>query len=52
MLMVHNPSEPVYFGCRFKPFVKQGYMSGGAGYVLSREALRRFIEVRFLYEIT
>lgn len=43
--MAHNPSEAVYFGCRFKPFVKQGYMSGGAGYVLSHEALKRFIEV-------
>jgi len=24
-----KPSEPVYFGHKFKPFVKQGYMSGG-----------------------
>lgn len=45
MLMPYKPSEPIYFGCRFKPFVKQGYMSGGAGYVLSKEALKRFIEV-------
>ncbi|GAB6033393.1 hypothetical protein CHUAL_013156 [Chamberlinius hualienensis] len=44
MLLPHNCSEPVYFGCRFKPFIKQGYMSGGAGYVLSREALKRFVE--------
>ncbi|XP_029836768.3 glycoprotein-N-acetylgalactosamine 3-beta-galactosyltransferase 1 [Ixodes scapularis] len=44
-LLDKNSSEPVYYGCRFKPFVKQGYMSGGAGYVLSREALRRLIEV-------
>lgn len=44
MLMTHSPSEPIYFGCRFKPFVKQGYMSGGAGYVLSREAVKRFVE--------
>ncbi|XP_060898570.1 glycoprotein-N-acetylgalactosamine 3-beta-galactosyltransferase 1-B-like [Labrus mixtus] len=43
VLANHTPEEPVYFGRRFKPFVKQGYMSGGAGYVLSKEALRRFV---------
>lgn len=43
MLLPHNVDEPVYFGCKFKPFTKQGYMSGGAGYVLSREALRKFV---------
>uniref|UniRef100_A0AC35G8Z8 N-acetylgalactosaminide beta-1,3-galactosyltransferase n=1 Tax=Panagrolaimus sp. PS1159 TaxID=55785 RepID=A0AC35G8Z8_9BILA len=43
MLLAHNPSEPVYFGCKFKPYTKQGYMSGGAGYVLSREALNKFV---------
>ena len=37
-----NTSEPIYFGHRFKPFVAQGYYSGGGGYVFSREALRRF----------
>jgi len=42
MLEHQNSSEPVYFGCKFKPYVKQGYMSGGAGYVLSKEALTRF----------
>ncbi|KAK9883004.1 hypothetical protein WA026_001217 [Henosepilachna vigintioctopunctata] len=45
MLQPYHPSEPIYFGCKFKPFVKQGYMSGGAGYVLSHEALKRFVEV-------
>jgi len=33
----------VYFGRRFRPYVQQGYMSGGAGYVLSREALNRLV---------
>ena len=41
MLQAHNHTDPVYFGCKFKPYVKQGYMSGGAGYVLSKEALGR-----------
>ncbi|GLG95763.1 Glycoprotein-N-acetylgalactosamine 3-beta-galactosyltransferase 1 [Gryllus bimaculatus] len=44
MLSSHKPDEPTYFGCRFKPYVKQGYMSGGAGYVLSREAVKRLVE--------
>lgn len=44
ILASHSPEDPVYFGRRFKPYVKQGYMSGGAGYVLSKEALRRFVE--------
>lgn len=45
MLYAHSPETPIYFGCKFKMFVKQGYMSGGAGYVLSREAVRRLVEV-------
>ncbi|XP_013864569.1 glycoprotein-N-acetylgalactosamine 3-beta-galactosyltransferase 1-B [Austrofundulus limnaeus] len=44
VLANHTPDEPIYFGRRFKPYTKQGYMSGGAGYVLSREALRRFVD--------
>ncbi|XP_070000802.1 glycoprotein-N-acetylgalactosamine 3-beta-galactosyltransferase 1 isoform X2 [Penaeus vannamei] len=44
MLSSYDPNYPIYFGSRFKPFTKQGYMSGGGGYVLSREATRKFVE--------
>ncbi|CAM4704553.1 unnamed protein product [Leuciscus chuanchicus] len=44
LLSQHDTEEPVYFGHRFRTLVGQGYMSGGAGYVLSREALRRFVQ--------
>ncbi|KAH9487856.1 Glycoprotein-N-acetylgalactosamine 3-beta-galactosyltransferase 1 [Bulinus truncatus] len=42
---LHNksPTEPVYYGRKFKPIVNQGYMSGGAGYVLSKESLVRLV---------
>lgn len=43
MLKDKNTSDPVYFGHHFQTIVKQGYFSGGAGYVLSREALRRMV---------
>lgn len=36
-----DTNSPVYFGHHFKQIVKQGYFSGGAGYVMSKEALRR-----------
>lgn len=40
----YDPEKPLYLGRRFAPFIGQGYMSGGAGYVLSKEALRRFVK--------
>lgn len=43
MLYPYHPETPVHFGFKFKPYVNQGYMSGGSGYVLSKEALRRFV---------
>ncbi|XP_071051932.1 glycoprotein-N-acetylgalactosamine 3-beta-galactosyltransferase 1-like isoform X2 [Onthophagus taurus] len=47
MLYPYKPTDPLYFGCKFKynTYVKQGYMSGGAGYVLSKEALQRFVVI-------
>ncbi|KAI6237969.1 N-acetylgalactosaminide beta-1,3-galactosyltransferase [Aphelenchoides besseyi] len=45
MLLSYSPNDPIYFGCKFESKFKQGYMSGGAGYVLSREAVRRLVEV-------
>ena len=42
MLSGEDPSQPVYFGHHFSRFAKQGYFSGGPGYVLSKEALTRF----------
>jgi len=44
LLLNKNFSEPIFFGHKFKPFVEQGYFSGGAGYVLSKEAMIRFVE--------
>jgi hypothetical protein len=34
----YKSSDPVYCGHHFKTIVQQGYYSGGAGYVLSKEA--------------
>ena len=44
MLHTYDPSEPIWFGCKYQPYVEQGYMSGGAGYVLSRAALENFVK--------
>ncbi|XP_070566337.1 glycoprotein-N-acetylgalactosamine 3-beta-galactosyltransferase 1-like [Ptychodera flava] len=42
-----DPSQPHYFGRRFKPYVRKGYMSGGSGYVISKEALKRVVTKAF-----
>ena len=31
VLRERDPTVAEYMGCRFKPYMKQGYMSGGAG---------------------
>ncbi|XP_076464700.1 glycoprotein-N-acetylgalactosamine 3-beta-galactosyltransferase 1-like [Babylonia areolata] len=36
-----DPDKPFFTGRHFKPLLKQGFTSGGAGYVLSRAALKR-----------
>ncbi|KAH8294511.1 hypothetical protein KR044_013468, partial [Drosophila immigrans] len=47
MLYPYSPDEPIYFGYNYKlfntPEKNATYMSGGSGYVLSREALRLFV---------
>ncbi|XP_055592300.1 glycoprotein-N-acetylgalactosamine 3-beta-galactosyltransferase 1-like [Uranotaenia lowii] len=49
-LYPYSPDFPIFFGSKFRypEYVKQGYFSGGAGYVLSREALKRFVEQALL----
>ncbi|CAD5121054.1 DgyrCDS9594 [Dimorphilus gyrociliatus] len=44
MLMNKDSQSKIYFGRRFRPFVYQGYTSGGAGYVLTKEAVKAFVE--------
>ncbi|XP_049818915.1 glycoprotein-N-acetylgalactosamine 3-beta-galactosyltransferase 1 isoform X2 [Aethina tumida] len=44
LLEPYNPDEGHYFGLRFKPYVEHGYMSGGAGYVLSKKSVQKFVE--------
>ena len=45
MLKDVDPKAPVFYGARYDwQGFKDGYMSGGSGYVLSKEALRRFIQ--------
>ncbi|XP_072028343.1 glycoprotein-N-acetylgalactosamine 3-beta-galactosyltransferase 1-like [Amphiura filiformis] len=39
-----DPSEPVYYGRRFKSAMNtDGYMSGGAGYIMSKVALEQLV---------
>ncbi|CAL1532604.1 unnamed protein product, partial [Lymnaea stagnalis] len=37
-----STEKPVFFGQRLRYVVKRGYANGGAGYVISKEALRRY----------
>ncbi|XP_069977626.1 glycoprotein-N-acetylgalactosamine 3-beta-galactosyltransferase 1 [Penaeus vannamei] len=44
MLSNYDPKFPIYFGSRLRLFYKEGILGGGSGYVLSREATRKFVE--------
>lgn len=44
LLWHYDANEPGYLGFHFNKFVKSGYMSGGAGYVISNRGLRHLIE--------
>ena len=43
LLKDYDTTEPLYMGRRFKPYIQQGYMSGGAGYLLSKAALKKLV---------
>ncbi|XP_050400049.1 glycoprotein-N-acetylgalactosamine 3-beta-galactosyltransferase 1 [Patella vulgata] len=43
MLNSFDPKSPLFIGRKFKTVVPNGYMSGGAGYVLSRRALELIV---------
>ena len=45
MLQTYDPQDPIWFGCKYSPYVERGYMSGGAGYVLSKAAVERFVNL-------
>ena len=49
LLSGYNETEPIWFGCEFKVIVKDGYMSGGAGYVLSKGRILKRIKLGKLY---
>ncbi|XP_042893104.1 glycoprotein-N-acetylgalactosamine 3-beta-galactosyltransferase 1-like [Penaeus japonicus] len=42
MLRAYDTNDPIYFGLFYKLYGQ--YNTGGAGYVMSRESIRRFIE--------
>lgn len=47
LLQKHDSDIPSYLGFHFDKFVDGGYMSGGAGYVISNRALRHLVDFGF-----
>ena len=47
LLSHYNPSEPGYLGYHMKLYMRNGYMSGGGGYVISKGAFQKLAEKCF-----
>lgn len=46
MLSTFNSSKPLHLGFRSRiPLTNNTFVTGGPGYVLTKEAIRRFVEI-------